>query len=368
MAQKALKGLLEIDPLNHFALFEAYMLQPASGTLDAFSQSFKNEMAREEYLEIALFYQGLSLQEEAVKVLEVAPAYPVIDYWLAWLNRDMQEKSDSYLAKALNTSPAYVFPFRNRTLDILQWASEKKASWITDYYSALILWSKGRDQEALDLLQLWDNTPEFIPFYYSRAHLSGIISEQGQKDMERALEIDPGQWRIYRDLADIYFRKGDNVSALELAARGHERFPGNYILELAYSKYLTVSGDYQKSLDILEKTNVLPFEGENTGQRLHVYNHLLLAYEQYERGEYEQALSHIDHSEEYPENLGSGAPYAPDYRDQNRLRMMIYESTGEAELYRTAEAAIRDYDQRYGERRGRSIFDQQFSTMVVQPF
>ena len=37
-ADEVLEGLLEIDPLNHFALFEAYLLQPGSGTLDAFNQ------------------------------------------------------------------------------------------------------------------------------------------------------------------------------------------------------------------------------------------------------------------------------------------------------------------------------------------
>ena len=368
LAEKALKGLLEIDPLSNFALFETYLLRPGPGTLDVFNQSFKNEMAREEYLETALFYEGLALHEEAKKVLEEAPDYPVIDYWLAWLNREDTQQSDSYLANALNASPAYVFPYRTHTLPVLQWASEKNPSWITDYYAALVLWSKGKEQKALELLEQWEDKPDFIPFYYSRAHLSGIGSEQAQEDMERALELDPDQWRIYRDLAEIYFRKGDNDAALKLAESGFERFTGNYILDLAYSKYLTVSGEYQKSLEVLEKTNVLPFEGENTGQRLHVYNHLLLAYGQYRDGQYEEALGHIDQSELYPENLGSGAPYAPDYRDQNRLRKMIYDRTGQKELSREAEQAIRDYDLEFGERRGRSIFDQQFSTMVVQPF
>jgi tetratricopeptide (TPR) repeat protein len=368
LAKKSLEGLLDIDPLSHFALFEAYLLQPGSGTLDAFNLSFKNEMAREEYIETALFYEGLGLIEEAVKVLEEAPAYPVIDYWLAWLNRDDKEKSNSYLERAQKASPDYVFPYRNKTLPVLKWASEQSPNWVTDYYSALILWNNGMEQEALDLLELWENTPDFIPFYYSRAHLSGIQSEQALKDMQRALELDPGQWRVYRDLAEIYFKAGDNEAAMQLAEEGYERFPGNYILELAFSKYLTVSGDYQKSLDVLEKTRVLPFEGENTGQRLHIYNHLLLAYEQFQKGEYELAINHIDQSELYPENLGSGAPYAPDLRDQNTLRKMIYDKTGQRELAREAEQAIVDYDTMYGKRRGRSLFDQQFSTMVIQPF
>ena len=363
-----MKELLEIDPLNHFAYFEAYLLRPGQGTLDAFNRSFKNEMAREEYLETALFYEGLGLYEEAVKVLIEAPAYPVIDYGLAWLNRADKDKSNSYLENALEASPEYVFPYRIRTMPVLQWASGQHTSWVSDYYAALILWKSGKEKEALEMLEIWEDTPDFLPFYYSRAHLAGISSEQALTDMQRALELDPGQWRIYRDLAEIYSLRGNNQSALELAETGHELFPGNYILELALSKYLTVSGEYQRSLEVLKNTNVLPFEGENTGQRLHIYNHLLLAYENYKSGEYEQALAHIDQSEQYPENLGSGAPYAPDYRDQNTLRKMIYDTTGQKELSRVAEEAIQDYNEKYGARRGRSLFNQQFSTMVIQPF
>ncbi|MEA3462316.1 MAG: DUF5107 domain-containing protein [Bacteroidota bacterium] len=368
MADEVREGLLEIDPLNHFALFEAYLLQPGPGTLDAFNHSFKNEMAREEYLETALFYEGLGLNNEAMKVLAEAPAYPVIDYWLAWLSREDKEKANTYLERALNASPAYVFPYRIKTLPVLEWASEQSPSWVTDYYASLILWSKGKEQEALELLGPWEDAPDFIPFYYSRAHLSGIDSQQALKDMQRALELDPGQWRTYRDLAEIYYRAGDNGAARQLVETGHEHFPGNYILELALSKYLTVSGEYQRSLDVLEKTNVLPFEGENTGQRLHIYNHLLLAFEHYKTGEYDLALGHIDQSELYPENLGSGSPYAPDFRDQNTLRKMIYDKTGQKELSLEAEKAILDYNKKFGERRGRSLFDQQFSTMVIQPF
>jgi len=218
------------------------------------------------------------------------------------------------------------------------------------------------------LLEHWEDQADFVPFYYARAHLKGIHTQGAVQDMARALELDPGQWRIYRDLAEIYSKDGDNGAALLLAESAHELFPKNYILELAYSKYLTVSGDYQSSLDVLEKAKVLPFEGENTGQRLHIYNHLLLAYEQYNKGEYDLALGHIDQSELYPENLGSGAPSYPDCRDQNNLRKMIYDKTGQRQLSQEAEKAILDYTLKFGERRGRSVFDQQFSTTVIQPF
>ncbi len=367
-AKEVLSVLLDLDPLNHFALFEGYLLHPGSGSLEAFNKSFMSEMLREEYLETALFYEGLGLYEEAVKVLEEAPAYPVVHYWLAWLSRDETERSKIFLDRALKVDPEYVFPYRTETLPVLEWASLQSPSWITDYYSALILWNRGRDAEAQSLLSKWGEEPDFAPYYYSRACLAGLNSDAALEDILKALSIDPDQWRIYRILADIHSKRGDNTSALTLTAEGHKRFPENYILDLSYSKFLTINGDFEQSLEVLRDINVLPFEGENTGHDLYEYNNLVLAYNAYKSGDFQEALAYVDKSEEYPENMGSGMPSNPDYRDQNQLRIMIYDKTGESTKSREAQERINEYTSKHGKKRGRSFFDQQFSTMVIQPF
>ncbi len=41
-----------------------------------FNNSFRNEMARDEYLELGLFYAGVGLKEEAMKVLEQVSILP----------------------------------------------------------------------------------------------------------------------------------------------------------------------------------------------------------------------------------------------------------------------------------------------------
>ncbi len=75
-AEEVLTDILEIDPLDHFALFERYLLKPGGGGLSTFNNSFKSEMAKEEYLELGLFYANMGLKDEAIEVLEQVPVLP----------------------------------------------------------------------------------------------------------------------------------------------------------------------------------------------------------------------------------------------------------------------------------------------------
>ncbi|MEE9460384.1 MAG: tetratricopeptide repeat protein, partial [Bacteroidales bacterium] len=366
-AEEILTDILEIDPLDHFTLFERYLLNPGVG-LANFNNSFKNEMANEEYLELGLFYANMGLNDEAIQVLEQVPSYPAIQYWLAWLNKEDKEKSNTYLEQALEASPEFVFPYRNETGMVLDWASKQIPSWKTDYYSALILWNRGRDEEALGLLEKWGEEPGFVPFYYSRACLKGINSDAGLEEMNRALAIDPGQWRIYKELANIYSQRNELQSALEISEKGHQKFPGNFILNIGYSKALTNTGHYAKSLEVITKTDVLPYEGERSAQRIFVYNCLMLGFDSYKKRNYDEALEYIEKSETYPENLGSGSPPFPDYRNQNILRARIYNKTGEGEKAGKANDEIQAYTSKFGEMRGGSIFERSFTDTYIKPF
>lgn len=367
-AKEVLDEMLKIDPLSHFALFEKYLLQPNTNNLNTFNHSFKNEMLKEEYLELGIFYIGINMNNEALQVLEQAPSYPIINYWLAWLNKEEKEKSNAFLEMALGASPEFVFPYRNETLPVLDWASKQRPSWKTDYYSALMLWHKNREKEALNLLIKWDDKPDFVPFYYSRAHLRGISTDAALKDMERALEIDSNQWRTYNELGNIYNRHMNYKSALSLLEKGHAKFPANYILDIAYSRSLTLTGNYKKSIEVLSKANVLPYEGENSAHNIYVYNYLMLSYNSYKNGNYDAALDDLDKSEAYPENLGSGSPSYPDYRNQNKLRIMIYAKTGENEKLKAAEKYIQKYTEKFGKQRGGNIFEQGFRDSSSKPF
>ena len=94
----------------------------------------------------------------------------------------------------------------------------------------------------------------------------------------------------------------------------------------------------------------------------------MLAFDSYKKGNYEEALDYIEKSETYPENLGSGAPPFPDYRNQNILRTRIYNKTGEREKALKAQEEIQAYTEKFGEMRGGNIFDRGFSDTYVKPF
>ena len=365
-AFETLNRLQKVDPLSHFVLFEKYLLK--TETINAFNNSFKSEMLRDEYLELGLFYNRVGLHNEAIEVLEQAPQYTITNYWLAWLTKTDNSKSNSYLKKALDASPEFVFPYRNETLPVLAWAAKQSPAWITDYYSALILWNKNQNKKALNKLNKWENQPDFVPFYYSRAHLKGIGTNAGLEDMKKALLVNPNQWRTYNELADIYNRRGEFSSALGIAKKGYEKFKENYILGIAYGKSLTLNGKYEKSAEVLNSLNVLPYEGEKSAQNVYVYNYIMLAFENYKKGNFETALKLIDKSENYPENLGSGSPSYPDYRSQNSLRIKIYNKTGETQKAEKAQNLIQQQTKRFGKQKSGNLYEQSFADNNIRPF
>ena len=68
----------------------------SDSNLNNFKSLIRNELPHETYLELAVSYVNRGLNYEAEKVLENAPSYPVVYYWLAYFNRGSSpEKSNS---------------------------------------------------------------------------------------------------------------------------------------------------------------------------------------------------------------------------------------------------------------------------------
>ena len=345
-AQEVLQKVLEIDPLNHLARYELYLASPSQGNLQNFRLMIRNELPNETYIELALHYFHLGLNQQAIQLLEFISDYPTSCYWLAFLLKEEDpEKSRAYLDKSQELSPFLVFPYREESIPVFKWASQVNSQdWRAKYYLALILWSKGRVQEARMFFDLGGNQPDFAPFYISRGHYyKSVDLAQSQIDFEKAVKIDPKSWKSWLTLIDFYGEQGMPEKALDTALEATRLFPNDDYLQVALARAFIGSERNAEAADILEELEILPSEGASDVHSLFVRCHVNLGLENIQEQNYEQALQHLEKAKTYPESLGSGQPYEPDQRMQDYLIAYSYDKMGNREKAEEIKKAIYDY-------------------------
>jgi len=309
--ETVLDEILEIDPLNSFARFEKN---------DEFAKVLNYEMPDQICLELAIWYYNIGLTDKAVQVLNMTSATPLINYWLAYISRDT-----ALLNKAISASPAFVFPFRNENVEVLEWAKTQNSSWKTKYYIGLIYWSKGQMEVAKKNFKSCENQSDFYAFYLSRFELlNGEPGYNGEADLIKAHELSPTEWRCFKALSDYYEENQKYDQALEWAKKGYSQFPDNYILAYQCSKSLLITGKYKEALDILIKTTILPNEGASYGRTTYRQACILDAINNFQINKNKNALSRIQMGREWPENLGVGKPYDTDERIEDYLESVYW--------------------------------------------
>jgi tetratricopeptide (TPR) repeat protein len=320
-AREVLDKIIEIEPLNHMARFEAFLLNSNQKNLKQFQSLIRNELPHETYLELAVYYHQLGLYNESIQLLKYAPEYPTVDYWLAYLLRDESpDESRMYLEKAYGLSPQLVFPFREESIPVFRWAQNKNPdNWKTKYYLGLLYWSKGRKEEATDLFADCRQIPDFAPFYVARGNLYKETNiEKTRADFEHALAVESENSKYWHNLARFFYEQSMNERSLALCQQATERFPDDTAIKVDLAFALADANCWQQSLAILEKVEFLPAEGGGI-HKLFVRCQLHLALENMEKGDYAKAIQCIEKSKEYPENLGRGRPFEPNFKVQEYL-------------------------------------------------
>jgi Tfp pilus assembly protein PilF len=347
MADKTIEQINQLDPLNHFAHFEKYLLHPSPENYVQFTSAIKNEFPYQTYLELLLDYNNLGLKEDALKVLEKAAVHPLLICWQAYLSND-----ENMLAKVVNESPAFVFPYRTETVAVLQWAASKNTHWKFKYYLALNYWAIDRLDETVKLFNACSNVPDFAPFYTSRAFLLKTTNAKQQlADLKMAIQLEPADWRNWTKLIEYYENSADNKMALTLSAEAVLKFKGNDNLALEYAKAQLNNHQFDGCIKTLEKTNILPFEGSHQGRYVYEQAHINLAINAINNKKYKDALAKLENSKAWPENLGVGKPYEPDNRIQDYLEAICMDKTGNA----AKATALRDSVESYTTKRLKDI-------------
>lgn len=344
-ARGLLQGRLESDPLDHLARFELYLLSLKPRDLGSFRSLIRGELPHETYLEIGAFYTRLGLLEEAVTVLENGPEHPTVLYWLAYLLRDRDRAaSGAFLDKASAASPYFVFPHREESIPVFNWAARMKPEdWKPRYYLGLIYWAKGRLDEAKAELVSCESS-DFWPLYLSRALLLERTNLDGaEADLRRAVEVGPPSWRTHHALTAFYLRTGRADRALEAAQNSVAALPEQGPLRVDLIKALVALGKYEDAAAAIDRLEVLPYEGATEVHGLYVSAHTGLGLKSMLDGKWQAALGHFEKAGQYPERLGTGEPFEPDRRLLDYLSAVCLARLGDRAGADRLRQAVLDY-------------------------
>ena len=336
--------------MNHFARFEQYLLEPGEATLDKFKSGIRREIPHEVYLEIAVFYANLGLQSDALRVLEAAPNQATVRYWQAFLLRQKSpERSRQVLEQAAALSPYLVFPFREESVAVFQWAAAQQPNdWKAKYYLGLIYWGMQRNDDALEMWSECGDQPDYAPAYISRALLeTKSNAAKAQADLERAYAIDKQDWRTAYHLANFYLEAKMNDKALRVAVGAAEQFPKEDAVRILLARTYLENSKFEDAYGVLAKASILPYEGQSDVHQLFVQSLVAQALVDMKKGQYQEAVARLETSREYPERLGTGKPADPDYRIQDYLEGFCYEKLNDTSKAEEARARIKAFASRH---------------------
>jgi hypothetical protein len=107
-------------------------------------------------------------------------------------------------------------------------------------------------------------------------------------------------------------------------------FPDNYILGMLHARTLLLNARVAEAAAVLDRLNVLPFEGSTDGRALYREAQLLLGAEAFRTGNLDGAARRVAAAREWPEHLGAGKPYPEDVdeRVEDWMAAMCLERAG----------------------------------------
>lgn len=313
-----LESISEKDPLSHFPDMERMLAGSLSE--EAFAATIQEELKGQNYYEFASFYHSLGLDDKALAVLEASPDNDIlIALWRAYFKGD-----ESLISSAEKGSMDYVFPSRELSSEVLNWAVANGGTWKSKYLLAMLMDSLG-DKETAKSLMVEDNVP-YAQYYAYRATLTG-----SRADLQKAFDLDRNQWRYRNNLAKKYYDEGNYAKAIELTGKFYNKNKENFHVGDTYAKSLIAAGNYATAEKVLDNIRILPFEGQSGSRVLYRNVKLQLAAALADKGNIKAALAKVDQARGWPMSLGVGRPYDDlvDERTEDWLDAVLYARLGD---------------------------------------
>ncbi len=297
------------QPLDPFVMWERSLASPGNqGPVFR----LQGELPDESILELVAFYLSVGDEAQGRALLSTLNANPQAVAWLAWLDRDDPAKKTASLTRLEALSPAMVFPFRTELIPVLRWAVRNSNDWKPTYYLALLLHDKLQFSEATTLVSSLADRPDYAPFYALRAQWMKNDASAVERDLIRAMTLEPAEWRYPKMLAQQHIAKGDAARALAVTEAYLKTGKPSYIMDMLHAKTLLLNKRYRDCDVRLAKMNIIPFEGATEGRALYWEAKMMQAIDALGRKRPKEALALIEAAGKWPEHLGVGKPYDAD--------------------------------------------------------
>ncbi len=323
---KAYNDLLTADPLNHFALIESQFLNNEVHL--SLPNTINNEFPNETIMELGIYYHGLGLTKEALEVLELATNDVKADLTRSYLLKETNpSKSQQLLTQVLKSPIDFVYPYRAETLAVLEWAHSIDQDWKLKYYLAQNYIAIGQNNKGLELLKDCGMRPDSHIFYRFRAKmLNDNNYSNNENDYLKALQYKVDDWKIWEETVQFYLDHDQTDKAYKMASKAYRIFSPNANIGLIYAKAALLIEDYKTTIEVLKNIQILPFEHASESKHIYTQAHILLALKNIEHKRYTKAISLLESSKQWPENLGVGKPHTVDERMQDYLLAHCYGS------------------------------------------
>lgn len=338
-AKEIVDQVLSQNPIDEVAFLERALLEPNDDDRSLLSQD------PQYYLEAACAYLEMNLLNDAVHILERYRSrsgthqHPFIDFYLGYLadRKGQQEIARSSYQRGLALSTQSVFPFRVESLDVLQTGLRyEPENWKLHYYLGTLLTAKRRWREGLEQFLAAEKSSPDCPILYSNlgtiywTKLNDV--KKAQAAYEKARQLNPDDYHYYVTLDVLYAHAGEPAKREMLFSQAPPQVESDFRVRFRRAIYCFDEARYDEALDILRKTTFTPWEGFTAVHEL--YSRILNARADQHRsdGNYEAAIKDLRRAMEYPENLGVGRPYDPDFGREYYYLGLCYKATGEKKL------------------------------------
>ena len=316
-AIKTISEIEEIDPINHFAVYEKYLLN--ENIKKTVVDSHRSEFPNQTFLELALFYYNRNIFNEAINVLEIGPKHLLNSLWLAYLNQNQMA-----LSMLDSESIAFVFPFRKESLNMLAWVVDRNPSWKSQYLMGLNLLGRSQIKKGIQIFKDLGQNPNNHLFYYIRGMLFKKYQISGyQKDLEKAYKQSPKNWRYAFSLAEDHFHSGNSSASIKIILKTFNQDKDNYFAGMLLAQNLNKLKNYDQAINLLKDLKILPYEHATEGRRIYTDAYVGSALESIIKGDYAKASSRLNSALVWPEHLGVGKPFDPEERWERFLLAYI---------------------------------------------